>query len=147
MRLTIISLFLCLTSTAIAQSDPFLHWMNEIAQQQLAERERTIAAIHTKADADARKQWVRAKLLEILGGLPDYRGPLNARVTGRVTNDAYTMEKVIFESLPHYLVTADLYRPNQPGRYPGVLMSAGHTTLGKTENHRMAATLAAKGFV
>ena len=28
-----------------------------------------------------------------------------------------------------------------------VLMSAGHTTLGKTENHKMAANLAAKGFV
>ncbi|HYM12333.1 MAG TPA: acetylxylan esterase, partial [Bryobacterales bacterium] len=46
-----------------------------------------------------------------------------------------------------YYVTANLYRPNKPGRYPAVLMSAGHTTLGKTENHVMAAHLAAKGFV
>ena len=83
----------------------------------------------------------------MIGGLPDYKGPLNARTTGRVTNDFYTMEKVIFESLPGYLVTADLYLPLQPGRHPGVLMSAGHTTLGKTENHRIAANLAAKGFV
>ena len=85
--------------------------------------------------------------MEILGGLPDYNGPLNARVTARLTNSSYTLEKVIFESLPNYYVTANLYRPNQPGRHPAVLMSAGHTTLGKTENHRMAANLAAKGFV
>lgn len=132
---------------ALSAQDPFLQWMDQIAQQQLARRESTINAIRTTADADRRRQWVRAQLLEILGGLPDYQGPLNARITGRLTNASYTMEKVIFESLPRYFVTANLYRPNQPGRYPAVLMSAGHTTLGKTENHRMAANLAAKGFV
>ena len=121
--------------------------MDQIAQQQLTRRESAIAEIRTTADAERRKEWVRARLLEQLGGLPDYRGPLNARVTARFTNDAYTLEKVIFESLPRFFVTANLYRPNQPGRYPAVLMSAGHTTLGKTENHRMAANLAAKGFV
>ena len=121
--------------------------MDQLAQQQLASRESTIAGIRTTADAERRKQWVRAKLLEIVGGLPDYRGPLNARVTGTLSNASYTLEKVIFESLPRYFVTANLYRPNQPGRYPVVLMSAGHTQLGKTENHRMAANLAAKGFL
>ena len=121
--------------------------MDRIAQQQLARRESAIAEIRTTADADRRKQWARAKILEIIGGLPEYRGPLNARVTGRLSNASYTLEKVIFESLPRFFVTANLYRPNQPGRYPAVLMSAGHTTLGKTENHRMAANLAAKGFV
>ena len=128
-------------------ADPLLRWMDRIAQEQLAQREQEIAAIQTVADAEGRKQRVRTELLKILGGLPDYRGPLNARVTGRLSNSAYTMEKVIFESLPRYYITANVYRPNAPGRYPAVLMSAGHTTLGKTENHRMAANLAAKGFV
>jgi len=127
--------------------DPLLRWMDRIAQQQLDRRENAIARIRTTAEADRRREWARAKFLEIIGGLPDYRGPLNARVTGRFTNASYTLEKVIFESLPRYYVTANLYRPNQPGRYPAVLMSAGHTELGKTESQRMAATLAAKGFV
>lgn len=144
MRLTGMAL---LCSIALSAQDPFLQWMDQIAQRQLARRESSITEIRTTADAGRRRQWVRAQLLEILGGLPDYQGPLNARITGRLTNASYTMEKVIFESLPHYFVTANLYRPNQPGRYPAVLMSAGHTTLGKTENHRMAANLAAKGFV
>src|SRR6266849_5259890 len=130
-----------------AGKDPLLGWMDQIAQQQLSRRESTIAQIQNTADADRRREWVRAKILELIGGLPDYRGPLNARVTGRLSNPSYTLEKVIFESLPHYFVTANLYRPNEPGRYPAVLMSAGHTTLGKTENHRMSANLAAKGFV
>ncbi len=140
---------LCLIalSRVSAQDDPFLQWMDRNAQQQLLQREEMVARIRTTADADRRREFVRSKILEIIGGLPDHRGPLNARVTGKLTNPHYTLEKVIFESLPDYYVTANVYRPNQPGRYPAVLMSAGHTTLGKTENHKMAANLAAKGFV
>jgi len=82
--------------------DPLLRWMDRIAQQQLDRRENAIARIRTTAEADRRREWARAKFLEIIGGLPDYRGPLNARVTGRFTNASYTLEKVIFESLPRY---------------------------------------------
>ena len=57
------------------------------------------------------------------------------------------IEKVIYESLPGYYVTANLYRPNQPGRYPGVLLQAGHTQEGKAEPQLLAANLALKGFV
>jgi cephalosporin-C deacetylase-like acetyl esterase len=140
-------LLAALILSPLAAEDPLLEWMNGIAQQQLSQREAAIARIRTRADAAQRRQWVRSKFLEILGGLPDYRGPLNARVTGRLTNPHYSLEKVIFESLPRYYVTANLYLPNQPGRYPAVLLSAGHSTHGKTENHRIAANLAAKGFV
>lgn len=147
MRVMRTCLLLAIAFCHLSAQDPVLEWMNRIAQQQLAERESAIAQIRTRADAERRRKWVRNKLLEIIGGLPDYRGPLNARITGTLTNPDYTLDKVIFESLPHYYVTANLYRPKQPGRYPAVLMSAGHTTLGKTESHRMAANLAAKGFV
>jgi hypothetical protein len=127
--------------------DPFLQWMDGIAQQQLARRESSIAKIGSIPDAEERRHSVRSELLSILGGVPDYKGRLNARIRGRLTNLSYTLEKVIFESLPHYFVTANVYRPNEPGRYPAVLLSAGHTQLGKVENHRIAANLAAKGFV
>src|SRR5438046_2321166 len=54
---------------------------------------------------------------------------------------------VLHESLPGFFVTANVYRPNQPGRYPGVLLQAGHTQEGKPEGQRLAANLALKGFV
>ena len=127
--------------------DPLVAWMDRIAQEQLDRRDTAIAAIHTVAEAEQRKQAVRAKFLEIIGGLPDYNGPLNPRVTGRIQAEGYTIEKVILESLPGFYVTANLYRPNQAGRYPGVLVQAGHTQEGKPEGQRLAANLALKGFV
>jgi hypothetical protein len=142
---------LCLTaSVCLAQSsstDPFLAWLDRIAQQQLDERERTISAIRTKADADRRTTMVRAKLTELIGGLPAYDGPLNARVTGRLQSETHTIEKVIFESLPGFYITGNLYRPNRSGRYPAVLVPSGHTQEGKPETQIVAANLAAKGFV
>jgi cephalosporin-C deacetylase-like acetyl esterase len=153
MKLTIITL-LCLISCdplpAQAQQiplDPLLRWMNGIAQQQLQRRESAIGEIRTVADAERRKQWAHTRLLDLLGGLPDYNGPLNPRVTGSIKNDSYIIEKVIFESLPDYYVTANLYRPNGSGRHPAVLLSSGHMQPGKTEPQRIAANLALKGFV
>jgi cephalosporin-C deacetylase-like acetyl esterase len=127
--------------------DPLLRWMDNIAQQQLDRRESAIAGIHNVADANRRKQLVREKLSEILGGLPNYNGPLNPRITGHIRNELYTIEKVIFESLSGFYVTANVYRPNQTGSYPAVLLPAGHTQEGKPEPQLVAANLAMKGFV
>jgi dienelactone hydrolase len=142
-----ILLLMLVASCAGAQDDALLLWMDHIAQQQLDQRDHEMAAIHTRADADARKQAVRAKLLEILGGLPTYNGPLHARVTGQLRNDRYTVEKVLFESQPGFYVTANVYRPNAPGRHPAVLFQAGHTQEGKPEPQIAASNLAMKGFV
>src|SRR5580658_394553 len=138
-----------------AGPDPLLRWMDGIAQGQLQLRETAIAGIHNIADADRRKQWVRRTFLSILGGLPDYSGPLNPRITGQIEAGKYTIEKIVFESLPGFYVTANIYRPNaqgntqdnHPGRYPGILLQAGHTQEGKPEGQRLAANLALKGFV
>jgi hypothetical protein len=133
--------------TATPEPDRFLLWLDRIAQQQLDQRERAIADIRDKAGADRRKEFVRGKLLEILGGLPTYAGPLNDRGAGQIPSDRYTIEKILFESLPGFHVTGNLYRPNEAGRYPGVLIPVGHTQEGKPEAQMLAANLARKGFV
>jgi cephalosporin-C deacetylase-like acetyl esterase len=136
--------------SGIAQNvpqDSLLSWMNGIAQQDLDRRTEAIRQIHTVAEAEQRKRFVRKELLNDLGGLPDYHGPLNARVTGEIHVGTYTIEKLIYESLPGFYVTANLYRPSGQGRHPAVLLQAGHTQEGKPENQRIAANLAIKGFV
>jgi cephalosporin-C deacetylase-like acetyl esterase len=139
-----------LTPVASAEAipnDTFLTWMNDIAQHDLQERTQTIRQIHTVAEAEQRKLFVRQQLLNDVGSLPDYHGPLNAKVTGEIQAGSYVIEKIIYESLPGVYVTANLYRPSAPGRYPAVLLQAGHTQEGKAENQRIAANLASKGFV
>lgn len=127
--------------------DALLAWMNSIAGQDLATRSEAIHSIHTIAQADERKNLVRKAIIEDLGGLPAFRTPLRAQITGRIHTNVFTIEKVLYQSLPGFYVTANLYRPNAPGRYPAVLLQAGHTQEGKTEDQLIASDLAAKGFV
>ncbi len=140
-----LSAAMCLAQSPPA--DPLLGWLDRIAQRQLDSRDRATSAIRTQADADRRKATVRAKLTELIGGLPTYSGPLHARITGRLESSTHTIEKVIFESLPGFYITANLYRPNAPGRYPAILVPSGHTQEGKPETQILAANLAAKGFI
>jgi hypothetical protein len=141
------ALLIALLAAPLAAEDQLLRWMDRIGQEQLSAREAGIARIQTVEQARARQAAVRAKVLELIGGLPDYEGPLNARVTGKLDRPRYVVENVIFESLPQYYVTANLYRPKAAGRHPAILFALGHWEEGKPAAQIMAANLAMKGFV
>lgn len=72
----------------------------------------------------------KAFFLRQLGGLPD-RTPLNARVVGRLQGKGYRVENILFESRPGHHVTANLYLPETPGPWPGVIIPCGHSHDGK----------------
>jgi cephalosporin-C deacetylase-like acetyl esterase len=136
----------CVGFAGDAQAD-LLRWMDDIAQQQLAKRVETVAKIQTKEDAVKRQAFVRAKVLELIGGIPDYSGPLHAVATGHIDQPGFVIEKVLFESWPGLFVTANLYRPDKPGRFPAVLLPLGHWEYGKPAVQVIAGNLALKGFV
>ncbi len=105
----------------------FVDRVREIERASLEKK----AALKTKADAEAYVRWVRETIAECFGPFPE-RTPLNPRITRTVERDAYTIENVIFESRPNFLVTANLYIPK--GRnfpLPGVVGTCGHSTNGK----------------
>ena len=81
-------------------SDPLLRWMDQIAQQQFQRQEDAIARIQTVAEAERRKQAVREKLLKLLGGLPDYNGPLNAKITGEIKAEGTPLRKCSSKACP-----------------------------------------------
>src|SRR5437660_361196 len=145
--MTIPRLIILAFAAPLWADDQLLKWMDRLAQEQLSKREAAIAQVHTTAEAQARQQAVRAKILALIGGLLDYAGPLNAKMTGQIDTPSYVIEKVIFESLPKIFITANVYRPKEPGRYPGVLMPLGHWDDGKPAVQQIAANLAMKGFV
>ena len=90
-------------------------------------------ALKTKTDAVGYVRAVKERIARCFGPFPE-KTPLNAKVTGTVERDAYTIEKVIFESRPGFLVTANLYLPKAAkGPRPGVVGSCGHSHNGKAE--------------
>jgi len=107
------------------------------------------ASLTTKADAERYVRTVRGKIRESFGPFPE-KTPLNARVTGTVERDAYRIEKLIFESRPGFLVTANLYVPS--GRkfpLPGVVGTCGHSENGKANSvyQSFSQGLARQGYV
>ena len=126
---------------------PLLVELNAIAQGQLRDRAKSVAAIRDTAGAQARQKQVRERILSLIGGLPESHGPLNARVTKTTRRDGFVIDHVLFESLPQYYVTANLYRPESPGRHPAILMSMGHWDSGKAAGQLLSSNLARKGFV
>ncbi len=122
--------------------------LNEIGLRLLEERARRVAAITTRQEAERRQKEVREKILRLIGGLPEERGPLNVRHTGTVERGDYRFEEIIYESLPGFHVTANVYVPAQgSGPFPAILMPVGHSPGGKESERDTALGLARKGFV
>jgi len=107
-----------------------------VAQVRAAEKrgQEARAKLKTKADAEAYIRTVREKIAKCFGTFPE-KTPLNAKVTGKLERDTYTVEKVIFESRPGFHATANLYIPNaaKDKKLPGVVGSCGHSLTGKAE--------------
>ncbi len=88
------------------------------------------AELKTKADAEAYVKSVQERIRQCFGPLPE-KTPLNAKVTKTLERDGYSIENVVFESRPNYLVTGNLYLPNSKGKVPGVIGVCGHSLNGK----------------
>jgi len=124
-------------------------YLNNIGFRMLGERKRRVEHLATIEDVNKRRSYVREQMLKDLGGFPD-RTPLNARVVGVLERPGYRIEKVIFESQPHFYVTANLYLPKTGHPpYPAILYPLGHERGGKTNPtwQQMLGSLATKGFV
>lgn len=105
-------------------------------------------ALGSRAEYDRYRRALRAKMLEAIGVFPE-RSPLNARTVAKYRRDGYSIEKVVFESMPGVFVTANLFVPDGEGRRPAVVMSCGHANDGKDcPTYLRACVIAAKrGFV
>ncbi|HEY3837479.1 MAG TPA: acetylxylan esterase [Bryobacteraceae bacterium] len=133
-----------------AQAPPaqLTRYLNAIGQKELDKRAAAIAAITTRAQAVERQRMVREKIRELVGGLPSTYGPLNARVVGELKHPDYRIEKIIYESLPRFYVTANIYLPTHgTGPFPAVLMPIGHWEGGKEGDRQIAVGLAKKGII
>jgi hypothetical protein len=103
------------------------HYLTGEAFKMLDTREAEILRMRTVSDWQKRQQSVKDILWKIAGPFPE-KTPLNAKITGRVKKNGYTIENVIYESLPGFYVTASLFIPDKVKKpAPAILFCSGHS--------------------
>jgi len=119
-------------------------YLNGLAAAALAERAKARDMLNDPLAIESYQESLKAYFLEQLGPLPE-RTPLNAHVVGQGEGDGYRYEKILFESRPHFHVTAILFLPKGEGPFPGVLVPCGHSANGKAyESYQRACILLAR---
>src|SRR5256714_2787797 len=117
---------------------PFLQYQADQAWSEDNERLKTWEAIHNERELLKTQSELRQKLLQMIGGLPEVKTDLRPRVTGRIHMDGFTIEKIIFQSLPGVYVTALVYVPDDHSKkHPAVLGPRGMRRMGNSIIRRL----------
>jgi cephalosporin-C deacetylase-like acetyl esterase len=119
-----------------------------VARDQYTRRHNAVKNLINAKELTHRQRYLRERLLEMIGGLPE-RTPLNARVVGKIDKGDIVVEKIIYESLPHFYVTGLLYFPkDRSGPIPAIFSPCGHSKNGKAYEvyQRFHLSLAKRGF-
>jgi pimeloyl-ACP methyl ester carboxylesterase len=126
----------------------FLQYQLDEAWRQDEAQQKTWNSIRTEDDLLRLQKQLRTSLLEMIGGLPEHKTDLHARITGKIQMEGFSIEKLIFESLPGVYVTALVYLPDDHStKHPAVLVPAGHATNGKVHYQALSQRLASRGYV
>jgi len=126
---------------------PYLKYQTEMAWHEDDLRRAAWEGIGTERELLKFQRELRKHLLDMIGGLPAEKTPLNARVTGRIQMQGFHIEKLVFESLPGIYVTALVYAPDVAGKHPAVLVPSGHSTNGKAYYQALCQRLVQRGYV
>jgi dienelactone hydrolase/pimeloyl-ACP methyl ester carboxylesterase len=125
--------------------DHYVRRVREIAR----ERAGRLRSIKTRKQALAYQDDVRVSIRKALGTRPR-KTALNPQIVDAIERRGFRIEKILFESRPGCLVTANLYIPNKiDGLAPGVIASCGHSAEGKAAPiyQEFCQRLALSGFV
>lgn len=117
-------------------------------EQTAARREEAFQNGDWQAWRDRVREQVRAALGELPFGPSG--GPLNTRAVSRQERNGYTVENVLFESLPGMDVNASVYLPDPavfPPPWPAVVVSVGHSTKTGESYQKPAQVFARCGYV
>lgn len=102
----------------------------EVVQADMA-ADRRLLNLSSAEEYDVYRSALKAKMTEAIGGLPE-RTPLNTRSFGLFNRLGYSVEKVLFESMPGVYVSGLFHKPTSArGRLPTVVIACGHSAAGK----------------
>jgi len=106
--------------------------------------------IETVAQFEQWREHVRKAFLDGIGGLPQANCPLEIDYRGELEVEGLTIRKLLYQSLPGWYVTANLYMPDEPATpAAAVLFLCGHTREAKGYGpyHNVCQHLARNGFI
>jgi dienelactone hydrolase len=134
------------------QASPYQAMLLDFIEKQAQHLAAQLPRPETKEVWLRRADDLRPRLLHSLGltRFPN-RNPLNPQIVGKIERPTYHIEKLVYETLPGFTVTAHIYLPGQTAfPAPAVLYSPGHWM----ENCKLepdiqlfCANLAQRGFV
>jgi hypothetical protein len=126
---------------------PYLLYQTSIAWQQDHLRQFRWSQVKTEADLLKLRSELKASVLQMIGGLPAEKTDLKATITDRLQESGFHIEKLIYESLPGFYVTALVYVPESGGPHPAVLVPAGHAANGKIHYQDLCQRLVRRGYL
>jgi dienelactone hydrolase len=131
-----------------ARNSLYHHISNE-AYNLLEGRKERVSQVKTAAQWQERQQEIKQTMWNIIGPFPQ-KTPLNARITGRLKKKGFSVENLIYESLPGFYVTASLFIPDNASKpAPAILFCSGHSTDAyRKESYQLPLlNLVKKGFI
>jgi len=130
-----------------AQLQLHLYHRNEAAMRNGNARKDAIESI---GEFEEWRGYVREKFLEGIGGLPEAECELSPEIRGEIKDDGFTIRKMIYQSLPGWYVTANLYIPDElESPSAAVLFLNGHSREAKAypAYQNVCQRLAKNGFI
>ena len=111
-------------------------------------RTKEVAKLTTEEDWKIYKNNLNEKVFASLNNYE--KTPLNAKVTGKIERENFSVEKIIFESHPNFYVTGCLFIPKKrQNPSPAIIYCSGHTDLAfRSETYQQVIlNLVEKGFI
>lgn len=125
------------------------HHLTEEGYSLLNLRSLKLENLFTPEEWKIRQDEIRQILWDIAGAFSE-KTPLNAKVTGKIKKKGYSVENIIYESLPGFYVTASLFLPEKIQKpAPAILFCSGHSAEAyRREYYQLPLlNLVKKGFV
>jgi pimeloyl-ACP methyl ester carboxylesterase len=130
------------------QITPYLLYQTDLAWRQDGLRQARWSEVKSEADLLRLRTELKTSLLEMIGGLPTEKTALHATITGRVSGKGFHVEKLLYQSLPGFYVTALVYVPENGAKvHPAVLVAAGHSPKGKIYYQDICERLVQRGYL
>jgi cephalosporin-C deacetylase-like acetyl esterase len=127
---------------------PYLLYQTALAWNEDELRRNRWSQVRNQNDLLQLRAELRNSVLDMIGGLPTEKTDLRATITGTVSAVGFHIEKLIYQSIPGYYVTALVYVPEDSRTlHPAILVPAGHSPNGKNHYQALCQRLVLRGYL